>query len=84
MWYHYFIMPISNVESIIEKMKNESAGIRPEEAEKVLAAGGYRFDRQRGPFRHYFNEAGYVLTIPYRNPLKKVYVDIILQRLGKK
>jgi predicted RNA binding protein YcfA (HicA-like mRNA interferase family) len=73
-----------NVDKLIEKMQNQPTGIRPEEAEKVLCAHGYRFGRQRGSHRQYINGTGDVLTIPNHNPLKKVYIDIILQRIGKK
>ena len=36
------------VEKIIEKMKAQPNGIRPEEIKKVLGAYGYRLDRHAG------------------------------------
>ena len=76
---------MANVEKIISKMKNQPNGISPQEAEKVLFAKGYRFDRQNGSHRHYINESGDVITIiANKNPLKKVYVIEILKRIGEK
>jgi predicted RNA binding protein YcfA (HicA-like mRNA interferase family) len=73
-----------NVDKLIEKMQNQPTGIRPEEAEKVLCAYGYHFGRQCGSHRQYINGTGEVLTNPNHNPLKRIYIDIILQRIGKK
>lgn len=70
------------VEKIIEKMKNQPRGIRLVEAEKVLAAYGYSFSRQKGSHRHYINEMGDVITL--KEPLKISYVNDILERIGEK
>ncbi|MBQ9564372.1 MAG: type II toxin-antitoxin system HicA family toxin, partial [Synergistaceae bacterium] len=43
------------VDKLIEKMKRQPNGIRPEEAEKVLAAFGYLPVRQKGSHVHYLN-----------------------------
>ena len=45
-----------NVKKLIEKMKLQPNGIRPEEAEKVLAAYGYIPARQKGSHRQYLNK----------------------------
>ncbi len=45
-----------NVKKLIEKMKLQPNGIRPEEAEKVLAAYGYIPARQKGSHRQYLNQ----------------------------
>jgi len=71
-----------SVEKIIEKMQNQPRGIRLPEAEKVLTANGYRFDRQKGSHRHYINASGDLITL--KDPLKISYVDEILVRIGKK
>ena len=52
-------------------MKNQPNGIRMTEADKVLEAYGYRFDRQKGSHRQYINSEGDVITIKSENPLKK-------------
>ena len=49
-----------SVEKIIEKMKRQPNGIRPEEADKVLRAYGYEGVRQKGSHKQYLNRA-YVL-----------------------
>lgn len=75
---------MSNIDKLIEKMKCQPHGIRPEEADKVLKAFGYHVAGQRGSHRHYIKkETGDVITIKQENPLKKVYVVDILNRIGK-
>lgn len=71
-----------SVEKIIDKMKRQPNGIRPEEAEKVLKAYGYEPVRQKGSHKHYLNkETGDLTTIKQENPLKKAYVVDILSRI---
>lgn len=75
---------MANVERIIEKMKNQPNGVRPEEADKVLRWFGYDAVRQKGSHRQYVNLAsGDVITIKQESPLKKVYVVDILNRIGR-
>lgn len=70
------------VEKIIDKMKRQPNGIRPEEAEKVLKAYGYEPVRQKGSHKQYLNiETGDLTTIKQENPLKKAYVVDILNRI---
>ena len=69
-----------SVEKIIDKMKRQPNGIRPEEAEKVLKAYGYEPVRQK----QYLNkETGDLTTIKQESPLKKAYVVDILNRIGE-
>lgn len=73
---------MASVEKIIEKMRRQPNGIRPEEAEKVLNALGYHLARQRGSHKQYLNkETGELTTIKQENPLKKVYIMDILNRV---
>lgn len=73
---------VPSVEKIIDKMKRQPNGIRPEEAEKVLKAYGYEPVRQKGSHKHYLNkETGDLTTIKQENPLKKAYVVDILGRI---
>lgn len=73
-----------NVEKLVEKMKRQPNGIRPEEAEKVLKAYGYEPVRQKGSHKQYLNkETGDLTTIKQENPIKKVYVVDILNRIGE-
>ena len=73
---------MASVKKLIEKMKNQPRGIRLEEAEKVLAAYGYCFNRQRGSHRHYINSQGDLITL--KDPLKISYIDELLERIGEK
>ena len=74
---------MSQIEKLINKMKDNPNGIRPEEAQRVLNAFGYRLDRQKGSHMHFINDDGDVVTIPERTPLKAVYVKDILIRISK-
>ena len=75
-------MTIPSVEKIIEKMKTQPRGIRLAEAEKVLAAYGYHFDRQRGSHRYYINNSGSLIML--KEPLKISYITELLERIGEK
>lgn len=44
------------VKKLIDKMKQQPNGIRPEEAEKVLESHGYVPARQKGSHKHYLNK----------------------------
>lgn len=73
-----------SVEKIIEKMKRQPNGIRPEEAEKVLKAFGYEPVRQKGSHRQYLNkETGDLTTVKQESTLKKAYITDILNRIGE-
>ena len=73
-----------SVEKIIDKMKRQPNGIRPEEAEKVLKAFGYEPVRQKGSHKQYLNkETGDLTTIKQDSTLKKAYVVDILNRIEK-
>ena len=73
-----------NVEKILQKMKQQPNGIRPEEADKILDAFGYVAVRQKGSHKQYLNkETGDLITIKQENPLKKAYIVDILNRIGK-
>jgi predicted RNA binding protein YcfA (HicA-like mRNA interferase family) len=74
---------MASIEKLIKKMKNQPNGIRPQEADRVLSAKGYRFDRQRGSHCHYISETGDVITIVKENPVNKVYISAILDRIGE-
>lgn len=75
---------MSNIEKIIDKMKRQPNGVRPEEVDKVLKAYGYEPVRQKGSHKQYLNkETGDLTTIKQENPLKKAYVVDILNRIGE-
>ena len=75
---------MSKVQKIIQKMFQQPNGIRPEEADKVLKYLGYECVRQKGSHKQYLNKStGELTTIKEENPLKKVYVIDILNRLSQ-
>lgn len=74
---------MAGVEKIVEKMKRQPNGIRPEETESVLKAYGYAFKRQKGSHHHYLHQIGDLITIKIETPLKAVYVKDILNRISE-
>ena len=77
-------MCLSNVQKIINKMQRQPSGIRLDEAEKVLKYIGYELVRQKGSHKQYLNKStGELTTIKQENPLKKVYIMDILNRLSQ-
>lgn len=73
-----------NIRKLIDKMKRQPNGVRFEEAVKVLNFYGFRLVRQKGSHAHFLHDNGELITIKVDNPLKKVYVMDILQRIGEK
>lgn len=73
-----------NVNKIIDKMKRQPNGIRYEETKKVLEYYGYECVRQKGSHAQFLNkETGELITIKVDNPLKKVYIVDILNRIDE-
>ena len=64
-------------------MKSQPNGISPQEADKVLAAYGYTMLRQRSSHRSYRNDAGEMVIIAVKNPLRAACVKDILQRINQ-
>lgn len=70
------------IEKIVDKMKRQPNGVRPEEADKVLQAYGYEPNRQKGSHKQYLNKkTGDLITVKQENPLKKAYIVDILNRI---
>ena len=74
---------MASVAKIIDKMKRQPKGIRFEEAEKVLNHMGYKMGNGKGKGSHrvFRNDEGKHLSIPYKNPIDKAYVEQILERI---
>jgi predicted RNA binding protein YcfA (HicA-like mRNA interferase family) len=75
---------MASIDKLIEKMRNQPNGITFHEVMRVLVSKKYKLGRQSGSHCQFINKSGDVLTIPKRNPLKRVYVEIILDRIGEK
>ena len=73
-----------NVNKIIDKMKRQPNGTRYEETKKVLEYYGYECVRQKGSHAQFLNkETGELITIKVDNPLKRVYIVDILNRIDE-
>lgn len=74
---------MASVDKIVAKMKRQPNGITPDEAGKVLAYYGYKFDRQNGSHKTYVNKNGDIQTVPKKRPtIKPVYVRQILDKIA--
>jgi predicted RNA binding protein YcfA (HicA-like mRNA interferase family) len=73
-----------SVDKLIEKMRNQPNGISYDEAAKVLEGKGYHFNRQNGSHCHFRAKSGDVITVARHEPLKRAYVEEILERIGEK
>lgn len=71
-----------SIEKIVDKMKRQPNGIRPEEAEKVLKAYGYEPVRQKGSHKQYMNkETGRLNNNQTGKPFKESVYSRILNRI---
>ncbi|WP_407267741.1 type II toxin-antitoxin system HicA family toxin [Radiobacillus sp. PE A8.2] len=74
---------MTSIYKIISKMKQQPRGISYSDAAKVLVYYGYVLVRKRGSHRYFRNDAGELIMIKEKNPLKISYVNEILERIGE-
>lgn len=74
---------MSSIDKILNKMKQQPRGITFKEAERVLIHYGYILVRSRGSHRYFPNDAGDLIMVKEKNPLKISYITEILDRLGE-
>lgn len=74
---------MARIDKLIQKMKNRPSGIQYDEAAKVLRHHGYELVRSNGSHFHFRNNAGDLITIKKEQPLKAVYVNDVLDRIGE-
>ncbi|TYS17102.1 type II toxin-antitoxin system HicA family toxin [Rossellomorea vietnamensis] len=74
---------MTSIDKILNKMKRQPRGITFKEAERVLIYYGYTLVRSRGSHRYFRNDAGDLIMVKEKNPLKITYVNEILDRVGE-
>lgn len=74
---------MSTFDKLINKLKTQPRGITYEDAHKILTHYGYILVRKRGSHRYFRNDAGDLIMIKEKNPLKISYVEEILSRIGE-
>jgi len=68
----------------LPKCGDNPIGITFDEAEYVLTHSGYRYRKtNNGSHNNYISKNGDVFTIPKHNPLKAIYVKLILSKIIK-
>jgi len=73
---------MSQLEKLIEKIKNAKASVRFVDLEKILLHAGYERLRQKGSHVHFRKAGALSLTIPvHNNKVKKVYAKEVINLL---
>lgn len=70
---------MSQIDKLIERIKNLSKDLRFEELRKILELYGYKmYGPSNGSSHKTFRKEGcYPITIPQHDPIKKAYVEMI-------
>lgn len=69
---------------ILQKMANNPKNISFEELKKVLENSGYKGENSGGSHWVFRKDGEVSLTIPYKRPVKIIYVKKVLEALNKK
>ncbi len=75
---------MSKYDKLIEKMKNNPKNISFEELEKILKKEGYESINTGGSHWVFRKENEISITIPYKKPIKIIYVKKVLEILEKR
>lgn len=72
---------MSKWDKLLARIYNLSKSLRFDELRKVLESYGYEMNSPRGGSSHYtFRKAGCMpITIPKREPIKRIYVEMVRQ-----
>ena len=74
---------MSKWDKLLQRIKSLSSDLRFDELRKVLEEYGYVMDAPRGGSSHYTfrKEERRSITIPKKNPIKKVYVELVKEAI---
>jgi len=74
---------LSRKEKLIEAIKNNPKNIRFEDLKKILESIGYIAINNGGSHYVFTRENSISLTIPYKRPVKVIYVKQVIEILEK-
>lgn len=78
--YKGYIM--SSRDKLVQKLKNCGTDSRPEEIHALLVYYGFQYCQPGTSHRTYFHQdLSYILTIPWKRPIKKVYIQKVLEAI---
>lgn len=70
-------------EKRLARLRQSQASVSPEELESILGDWGFELQSVSGSHRQYRHRTGEKLSIPYRRPLKPVYVRLALAAIDR-
>ncbi len=74
---------MSQLEKLIEKMRQSKTDVRFTDLEQILIHSGYARIRQKGSHVHFRKQDAPLITIPiHKNKVKSVYTKEIIKLLG--
>ena len=88
MWYYVNGNYMSKSEKLLKKLRENPTNVRFEVLDKVLQSYGFECRQPRSGSSHYIYKLKtvrktHIITVPFRKPLKKVYVKNALQILDE-
>lgn len=75
---------MSKYDKLLEKMKNNPTNISFEDLKKILEKEGYQGINSGGSHWVFRKEGEESITIPYKRPVKIIYVKKVLEILEKR
>lgn len=73
-----------DIEKLISKIRNQVNNVSFDELEKLLAYFGFDLVRQKGSHCMFKSEDGRRIVIPRHNPVKAVYVKLVLSLIKER
>ncbi|PAF50840.1 type II toxin-antitoxin system HicA family toxin [Helicobacter sp. 13S00477-4] len=68
---------MSSKDKLLKNIQNNPKNVSFEDLKKVLEQNGFILDRAKGS-HHTFYKGDITITIPYKKPIKEVYVKMAL------
>ena len=66
----------------LAKLQANPKSVSPEDLRAALEAFGFELKRQSGSHMTYYRQGSGIITVPYRRPVKQVYVQQVLDMFG--
>lgn len=74
---------MSKEEKLIKELENNPKNVRFEILEKLLVSNGFRLRGIKGS-HHQFTNNKILITLPYKKPMKRYYVKLVLEAIKDK
>jgi predicted RNA binding protein YcfA (HicA-like mRNA interferase family) len=67
----------------LRRLRENPKNCSPDELKAALEAFGFTLKRQSGSHMTFYREGSGIVTVPFRRPVKQIYVQRILDMLGE-